>query len=126
MSVEYIMLQYENDMLKRENEKWMKLISEAHVEIEGLKHTFHYMQAECDEYCRNNERIWETTKRWIQEDSAIISKQAGQIQYLTKRLRILEPNRDFESNGSSIASNTVEPGKEKKGVAEGAIEGVDA
>ena len=70
MSEEYIMLQYENDILKQENIKWMKLISEAHAEIEGLKHTFHYMQAECDEYSRNNERIWETTKRWIQEDSA--------------------------------------------------------
>ena len=119
MSEEYIMLQYENDILKQENIKWMKLISEAHAEIEGLKHTFHYMQAECDEYCRNNERIWETTKRWIQEDSAIISKQAGQIQYLTKRLQ------DFELNSSGTASNPVGPGKEKKGEDEGVTEGIN-
>ena len=122
MSEEYVMLQYDNEKLKQDLIQWMKLASDAQAEIEGLKHTLHYTRAECDEYCRNNELIWETTKRWIQEDSAIISKQAGQIQYLTKRLRILEPNRDFESNGSSIASNTVEPGKEKKGL----VEGVDA
>jgi len=124
MSEEYIMLQYENDMLKQENKRWMKLISEAHAEIEALKHTLHYTRSECDEYCRNNERIWETTKRWIQEDSAIISKQAGQIQYLTKRLRVLEPNGGVVGTDGTAGTAGTDgtAGKEKKGL----IDGIDA
>lgn len=90
MSEEYVMLQYENEKLRLDLIQWMKLASDAQAEIEGLKHTLHYTRAENDEYHRINERIWETTKKWIQEDSAIISKQAGQIQYLTKKIRVLD------------------------------------
>ena len=91
MSEEYVMLQYQNEQLKKDLAYWMQVASDAVREknehIAPLTQKLDELVSENDEYKRTNERIWETTKVWIKEDSEIISKQSGQIKYLVAKLK---------------------------------------
>ena len=101
MSEEYTLMQYENECLKKDLLYWRKVATEAleknnnnllpkMKELDDLTHKVQELTSENEEYHRTNERIWETTKAWIMEDSAIISKQAGQIKYLAAKLKQYE------------------------------------
>jgi len=72
-------LSQQNDALREKNEH-----------IAQLTQKIDELVSENDEYRRTNDRIWETTKVWIKEDSEIISKQAGQIKYLVAKVKSLE------------------------------------
>ena len=94
MSEEYVMLQYQIEQLKKDLAYWMQVASDAVREknehIAPLTQRIDELVSENDEYKRTNDRIWETTKSWIREDSDIISKQAGQIKYLVAKVKSLE------------------------------------
>ena len=101
MSEEYTLMQYENERLKQDLLYWRKVATESleksnnailpkMKEIDILNSRIEELTAENEEYHRTNERIWATTKQWIFEDSAIISKQSGQIKFLTTKLKLLE------------------------------------
>jgi hypothetical protein len=91
MSEEYVMLQYQNEQLKKDLAYWMAVASDAvrdkNDSIAPLNQKIDELVSENEEYKRTNDRIWETTKAWIREDSNIISKQAGQIKYLVAKLK---------------------------------------
>ena len=101
LSEEYVMLQYQNEQLKKDLAYWMKVASEAVREknehMAPLTQKIDELVSENDEYNRTNDRIWETTKAWIREDSEIISKQSGQIKYLVAKVKSLEQGTDRES-----------------------------
>ena len=94
MSEEYVMLQYQNEQLKKDLAYWMKVASDAVREknehIAPLSQKIDELVLDNDEYRRTNDRIWETAKTWIKEDSEIISKQASQIKYLVAKVKSLE------------------------------------
>lgn len=98
---EYTLLQYENERYNQDLLYWRKIAAEALEknnyalvqnmnDIDDLTRKVEELTAENEEYRRTNERIWETTKVWIMEDSSIISKQAGQIKYLLEKLKQYE------------------------------------
>jgi 16S rRNA U1498 N3-methylase RsmE len=109
MSEEYTLMQYENERLKQDLLYWRKVATESleksnnailpkMKEMDTLGRRIEELTAENEEYHRTNERIWATTKQWILEDSAIISKQAGQIKYLTAKLKSLDAMSTALSN----------------------------
>ena len=135
MSEEYVMLQYQNEQLKKDLAYWMKVASGRFVEplcgvtnhrfygdssrrelsqqndavreknehIAPLSQKIDELVSENDEYRRTNDRIWETAKTWIKEDSEIISKQAGQIKYLVAKVKSLEKQGTDGSLGAPTA-----------------------
>ena len=101
MSEEYVMLQYDNEQLKKDVLHWIKLATEAQAALDNTrneneqhKETIRTLISENEEYRRTNERIWETTKIWIKEDSEIISKQAAQIRFLVDKIKALEKKNE--------------------------------
>ena len=92
------MLQYQNEQLKKDLAYWMHVASYAapkkNDDISPLSQKIDELTSENDEYRRTNDRIWETTKAWIKEDSEIISKQAGQIKYLVAKVKSLEKEQE--------------------------------
>lgn len=100
MSEEYIMMQYENEQLKRDIVHWRGVanaksdvtteVTKLKTELEELTNKITFVRSENEELVRTNDRIWATTKEWIMEDSKIISKQAGQIKYLVEKVKRLE------------------------------------
>ena len=104
MSEEYTLMQYESEQLRNDLLYWRKVATEAveksttavqlQKEVDTITIVVEALKAENDEYRRTNERIWETTKVWIREDSDIISKQASQIKYLAAKVKTLEKNEE--------------------------------
>jgi hypothetical protein len=104
MSEEYTLMQYESEQLRNDILYWRKIATEAmeksqtavqlQKDVETLTKLSESLKAENEEYRRTNERIWETTKVWIREDSDIISKQASQIKYLAAKIKVLEKNEE--------------------------------
>jgi len=102
MAEEYTLMQYECDQLRNDILYWRKIATEAmeksqaavqlQKEVDTLIKVSEDLKAENEEYRRTNERIWETTKVWIREDSDIISKQASQIKYLAAKVKAMEKN----------------------------------
>ena len=102
MSEEYTLLQYDIERLKKDLLYWRKTASEAlessgaaaiqakDEEIRMLKIQLEESRAENEDFSRLNQRIWETAKTWIKEDSVIVSKQAAQIKYLLEKIKSME------------------------------------
>jgi hypothetical protein len=113
MSEEYTLLQYENEVLKRDLLYWrdlaskhienISLLTKLQKEVDDLNLAKQLLISDNEEFQRTNDRIWATTKQWILEDSAIISKQAGQIKYLAEKVKSLEKNtnKDNEKSGDT-------------------------
>jgi uncharacterized coiled-coil protein SlyX len=106
MSEEYTLMQYENEQLRNDLLYWRRIATESieksqvalqlQKEMDVLTQTIVTLRAENEEYHRTNERIWETTKKWVQEDSAIISKQSGQIKFLVEKVKEMQKNESSE------------------------------
>jgi hypothetical protein len=97
MSEEYTLMQYDNERLKKDIAYWRQMAAstmQLQQEMETMRQTMLELKAENEDYLRLNDRIWATTKAWILEDSAIISKQDSQIKFLVEKVKTLEKNKE--------------------------------